>query len=135
MKMAVLMNHTMNNDQILQAQTELGVEYFVLPPENVIERWSDADPYADLAHLGIDIITEWLTQETSLGDYVLVQGDYGLTFAVVDWCLRSGLIPVHATTKRCVVESMEGETKVVKREFRHVKFRKYERFQKGDLNG
>jgi hypothetical protein len=134
MKMAVLLNHTMNNEQILQAQTELGVDSFVLPRENVTKKWSDADPCADLAHLGIEIITEWLSSETSRGDYILVQGDYGLTFAVVDWCLRKGLIPVHATTQQCVMESMERDTKVVKREFRHVKFRKYERIQNGALN-
>jgi hypothetical protein len=89
MKMAVLMNHTMNNEQILQAKTELGVDSFVLPPQIVAEKWSDADPCADLTHLGIEIIIEWLSQETGKGDYALVQGDYGLTFAVVDWCCKT----------------------------------------------
>ncbi len=128
MKMAILMNHSLSEVQSRQAETQLGVSEFALPTEDVALLWSKADPSGTVNQLGIEIIIAWLEKISEQGDYVLVQGDYGLTFAVADWCLSNGRRPVHATTVRKAVEIVEEGVTVVKREFRHVRFREYERY-------
>ncbi|MDG5816166.1 CRISPR-associated protein Csx20 [Chitinispirillales bacterium ANBcel5] len=128
MKMAILLNHVLSEEQKQQAKTTLGVSEFISLPPELKGLWSDADPCASVGQLGVQEIICWLSDATSCGDYVLVQGDYALTFAVVDWCLSHKRVAVHATTKRCASETLEDGVTVVKREFRHVKFREYERY-------
>ena len=72
-------------------------------------------------------VTDWLSSANQ-NDVLIVQGEFGSTFMIVDYALRKNLIPVHAVTKRVAQETREGE--VVKRQyvFEHVCFRKYRYF-------
>ena len=136
MKMAVLMNHQLSSTQKAEAQGALGVQSFVAMPPEVAALWCNADPAKDLHELGAENVICWLTEQTEEGDYVIVQGDYGLTFAVVDWCLKTGRVPVHATTERKAVEKNIQGNIVVERVFNHVKFRVYKSISdKGNRNG
>lgn len=134
MRMVCLMNHRLLEEQMENARAELGVREFVAPPGEISGLWSRVNPHADLEELGTKRIISWIEHVSGSGDFVLVQGDYALTFAVADWCLSNGRRPVHATTERNAVEKREGGVTVVKREFRHVKFREYERFAKKQIN-
>lgn len=123
--MAILLNHTLTAEQRSQAETELGVDSFVSPPPDIAASWREADPRAELGDLGAERIISWLARTTGPGDIVLAQGDYGLTFAVVDWALRAGRIAVHATTERRATERTTAEGTEVTRRFVHVRFRRY----------
>jgi len=49
----------------------------------------------------------YLEASASRGDYILIQGDLGMVFSLVNWCLRRGMIPIYSTTKRTVMESIK----------------------------
>jgi len=71
--------------------------------------------------------TQWLAERAGPTDYVLLQGDFGLTFHLVTWCLRTGHgQPVYATTARVHTETRQPDGSVlVQKTFRHARFRKY----------
>jgi len=56
---------------------------------------------------------------------VVLQGEYNAIFALVDFALNSGLIPVCAVTERVAQEEREGETVHRKYVFEHICFRRY----------
>ena len=70
-------------------------------------------------------VTNWLSS-AGKGDFLIVQGEFGTTFMIVDYALKKNLIPLHAVTKRVAKEQRNGE--IVSRQyvFEHVCFRKYE---------
>ena len=74
-------------------------------------------------------IKNWLATNAKSDDIVLVQGDFGATFMIVDYCLDNNLIPIYATTKRNVEETILNENIISKRKFSHVLFRLYERIK------
>ncbi len=125
--MAILLNHALTAEQKSQAQAQLGVGSFAMPPSEVAAIWRQADPRAEIEELGVGDVIAWLARSTKPGDTVLAQGDYGLTFAVVDWALRTGRAPVYATTERCATERSTPQGTEVTRRFVHVRFRKYAR--------
>jgi hypothetical protein len=59
---------------------------------------------------------------------VLIQGDFGVTVSLVNYCLTHRLgIPVYATTQRQSVDTVQPDGSVVtQRVFRHCRFRRYE---------
>ena len=69
-------------------------------------------------------VVDWLAAAQA-GDVLIVQGEFGATFMIVEYALKKGLVPVHAVTKRVAQESRAGE--IVRRQyiFEHVCFRKY----------
>jgi len=70
-------------------------------------------------------IKTYISARFKTGDYLLVQGDYGATFNMVQFAKEIGLVPVYATSKRDVKEVVDGEYVTTIREFKHVRFRKY----------
>ena len=91
----------------------------------LLDKWANIPPdLEDLTEYIKDIL-EWIDEKSQIGDYVLVQGDYGATNLVVDYCKSKRLIPVYATTKRKVTEQKLGEVIRSSREFEHVMFRRY----------
>ena len=61
-------------------------------------------------------------------DFVLIQGDFGAVYLMVNFAFSLGLIPVYATTERIVVEKrMQDNTVKSERIFKHKMFRRYEK--------
>jgi len=59
-------------------------------------------------------------------DYVLIQGDFGACYIIVNFAFEIGLIPIYSTTRRAAVEKHEndGSVKLI-HQFNHQMFRKY----------
>lgn len=120
-----MLNHTLSPEQKLQAEELLGVESFVVLPGELAAVWAGIDPELRGNALPVGLFVEWLTATTVEGDYVLAQGDFGMTFGVVYWCLGNGRKAVYATTRREAQEIDGPDGVEVKRVFRHVRFRAY----------
>ena len=73
----------------------------------------------------IKAVTTWLDSAEEK-DVLVIQGEFGSTFIMVDYALKNKLIPLHAVTKRVESEQRDGE--IVHRQyvFEHVCFRPYE---------
>lgn len=122
--MILLFSHTLSEEQIIDAKSKYGVGEFVYLPKNLQQLWSNFNP--ELEQLTLDDFKSFLSQNANQGDVVLIQGDFGATFAMVNFALERGLVPVYATTQREVVEVVEDGQTVKKSIFKHRRFRRYE---------
>ena len=120
--MYILMSHNMTEQQKEDAKKTLGVQHFVVLPTNV---WSQIPAETESVESSLLQLKAELMTQAKDGDLLLVQGDYGATFNMVNFAKEIGLIPVYATSKRNVYEVVDGEKVTTVREFQHVRFRKY----------
>ena len=125
MNLLVIMSHKLSGLQIREAKEVLKVKEIKTLPSPLQETWSNIDPEGELKTEILKPIKAWILEESEEKDYVLVQGEFGATFYIVDYCLNIDTIPIYATTKRQVEERVEGNKTITYRTFKHVNFRKY----------
>lgn len=124
MKLFLFFSHALTNEQILDAKNSLKISEFVNLPDDLQGIFSQVpaefneDELKDYAKPFFDYLDEFAKK----GDFVLIQGDFGLSFLLVNYCFKNELIPLYATTKRDVLIDKDGIKKSV---FKHVKFRRY----------
>ncbi len=120
--MYILMSHEMTEQQKNDAKYSLDVNVFDVVPSKV---WSQIPSEYETIEACLTEIKTYISTGFKRGDYLLVQGDYGATFNMVQFAKEIGLVPVYATSKRKAYEVVEGEKITTVREFQHVRFRKY----------
>jgi len=126
MNLLVLFNHTLTAAQKADARASLGVAEIVLPPDGIRELWSQVPPDAESLRDYLAPVWKWLSERATPGDFVLVQGEFGATFLMVNFCLKRGLVPVYSTTARQAVEKRLPNGRVqIQHTFQHVRFRRY----------
>lgn len=122
----LLFNHQITPDQETDALTSLKVQNIITMPPQIKNIWSQIQPDLDRIIDVLKPVKLWLSSQSSPGDYVLIQGDFGACFIMVYAAFEMELIPVYATTKRAVTEKLQpdGSLKIT-RSFKHQRFRKY----------
>ena len=129
-KFIVLMSHDMSDKQKNDAYENLKVTKIIEAPTNIKKIWGNIDPISDLNTVKLDEIVSWIKENSNKQDYVLVQGEFGATFYIVDYCFKNNLIPVYATSIRRVEETRQGEKVITNRVFVHEGYRRYIRYDK-----
>jgi hypothetical protein len=123
----LIFSHTLTPEQIADAKHSLGVANFVSLPENLKTLWGNVPPEADVDFATyLQPIKDFLAQNANSNDFVLVQGDFGATFHLVNHCKQVGYVPAYATTERVAVEQTQADGSVVlQKVFKHKAFRRY----------
>lgn len=124
----LIFNHELTEAQIKDAEASLGVDRIVDLPEHLKSLWRQIPPdILDVTEV-IAPIAEWLKTNARLGDYVLIQGDFGAVYRMVNIAFDFGLLPVYATTRRRAEEHhcADGTVEII-HQFQHVRFRDYTR--------
>lgn len=123
----VLFNHALTPEQRKDALASLGVEKIIEPPDALTKIWATIPPDIESITGYIGSIFKWIDSVASSGDYILIQGEFGATFQVVNFCLSRGLVPIYATTRREAGQEYrpDGSVRTV-HVFKHVRFRNYE---------
>lgn len=129
-KFIVLMSHDMSDKQKNDAYENLKVTKIIEAPTNIKKIWGNIDPISDLNTTKLDEVVSWIKENSNKQDYVLVQGEFGATFYIVDYCFKNNLIPVYATSIRRVEETRQGEKVITNRVFVHEGYRRYIRYDK-----
>jgi len=129
-KLFLIFSHKLTDEQIYEAENDLGVNNIVCLPENLQKLWSIVSPEGELSLERLKMITDWIKENADENDLILIQGEYGSTYYFVDFAFNIGLTPIYSTSKRVYSEKANGDGSV-KREhiFKHVNFRKYKRYQ------
>ena len=115
-KVFVLFSHNLVEDQIVELKTTYKVTDIVRLPLELQNLWGNIPPEPkDLVAI-IAPIKKWLGTEASVNDFALVQGDFGVTFNIINWCLEQDFIPIYATSKRVHKEEYlpDGSIKISK---------------------
>jgi CRISPR-associated Csx2 family protein len=124
-QMFLIFSHELTDRQLQESKERFGISKFVALDDELLFKWANVPPNLDVLDEYLDDITRWIDLNGQPGDYALVQGDYGATMKLVNYCISKAIIPVYATTNRKVVEEKIGEKVKNSREFEHMKFRKY----------
>ncbi|MDD2508418.1 CRISPR-associated protein Csx20 [Aliarcobacter skirrowii] len=125
-KMFLLFSHTLTKNQKDDAMKSFGIEEFIYLPKDLQELFSNVPN--DLKKLSeyLTPIKLFLKQYSKEGDFVLIQGDFGATYILVNFAKSLKLKAVYSTTKR-VTQEFEEDGKIIKKSiFEHERFREYE---------
>lgn len=123
----LIFNHQITQKQEADAFISLDVKKVVCLPDELKNLWSQIPP--DLPKIGgyLEPLKNWLARQAKKNDYVLIQGDFGACFILVNFAFEIGLIPIYSTTEREADEEYEKDGTVnLVHQFRHRIFRKYE---------
>jgi hypothetical protein len=123
----LLFSHQLTSVQKKELKDDFQVNEFIRLPLELQVIWSNIPSATSSIKKHLKSLFNWLKEEANGGDLVLVQGEFGAVFMAVDFCLKNGLTPIYATTKREVTEeTLSAEAVEIKRIFTHVRFRKFE---------
>ena len=125
-KMFLLFSHNLTQIQIDDAKNNLDIEKFVSLSQDLQELWSNIP--SDLIFIKEYLLpfSNFLKKNSNFGDVVLIQGDFGAVYQMVNFANDLGLKAVYATTTRVIEEIVIDEKTVKKSIFEHRRFREYE---------
>ena len=122
----LIFNHEITPVQESNARSSLGIEQIKCLPPDLKALWRQVPP--DLTEIDnyLEPVKTWLARQSAESDFVLIQGDFGACYIMVQFAFEKGLVPVYSTTRREAVEEHcnNGSIKLV-RQFKHQIFRKY----------
>ena len=123
--MLVIFNHDiLTDEQVLYAHNKLNVSEIIYMPNELKLIWKQIDPLAQV--IDLKLIEEFILKNTIKNDFILIQGEFGATYKLVNFCFKHKRIPIYATSERQVVEKKKADNSVEKRSlFRFIRFRKY----------
>ena len=124
----LIFNHTFTDDQKGDAMVSLGIDRILdMPPDHKMI-WSDIPPDLPTIEEYLEPIQTWLKINARKDDFVLIQGDFGACYVMVNYAFRMGLIPIYSTTQREMKEEVleDGSVRLT-HHFQHRIFRRYEK--------
>jgi hypothetical protein len=125
-KLFLLFSHKLTKFQSDEAKNKLGIQEFIYLPEEIQKIWSNISPKGELSENQLGFIKKYLLENSNDKDYVLIQGDFGAVYNMVNWCFDNNIVPIYSTTERVyeeiVLEDGSIETKHL---FKHIEFRNY----------
>ncbi|MCC5943479.1 MAG: hypothetical protein JJT94_00985 [Bernardetiaceae bacterium] len=126
----LLFSHSLTPEQKTDAEQNLGIKCIAPLPDALQKKFSAVPPDLEsLSEYATPIIAH-LKAEAQAGDVVLIQGDFGLTYLLVNFCHSVGLRAVYATTERDSIEEQQADGSIItKRVFRHKQFRDYQIYE------
>jgi hypothetical protein len=123
----LLFSHQLTPTQKDELKNKYKVDKIIYLPAELQDIWSNIPPELPSIKDYLQDILIWLKENSKPKDLVLVQGEFGAVFILVNFCMKEGLIPIYATTKREVSEEiLKDGTVQLSRKFSHVRFREFE---------
>lgn len=119
-KLVLLFSHQLTEQQEIDARNNLKCDEILYMPKDLKEKWKNLGIEKDLKEFKL-----FLDKVTKNGDYVLVQGEWGATYDMVNYCKEKNLVPIYSSTEREVEERKEGEAIVKISKFVHRGFVNY----------
>ena len=125
-KIVLLFSHQLTPKQEQDIYHSLNVEKkYTLPPA-LQSIWSQVPTDQELClNSYLKEIQSFLEQHLSKGDYVLVQGDFGATYSMIQFAKQKGFKPIYSVNPRVAKEYIENGIVKKYSEFEHKFFREY----------
>lgn len=120
--MHLFFSHQLSDEQIKDAKTSLNITEFKALPKDLQTRFSNVPPSLDNLDDYAKDFYEYIDKNTKKGDFLLISGDFGLCFKLINYAKAKSLKPVYATTKREVLKDENGVKQSI---FKHIKFREF----------
>lgn len=124
-KMFLLFSHNLSEIQLNDAKSNWEISEVVSLPNKLQDIWSNIPADIEKLREYLLPIRNFLAENSQYGDVVLIQGDFGAVYQMVNFSKDLGLIPVYATTSREIEEFEENGKTIKKSIFEHIRFREY----------
>ena len=125
-KIFLLFSHKLSEAQIKELKDRFRIKEFVNLSNELQKLWSNFPPENNFPEKIADKFIAYLEKNSKKDDLILVQGEFGLVFYIVDWCLKNQRIPVYSTTKRIFREEKQPDGSIKNIHiFKHINFRVY----------
>lgn len=125
-KAGIILSHTLTEEQTDYLKKVMGASEIAYFPNELKSKWQNIPPELDNLDEYLQIFFDWINKSFVKGDILVVQGDYGATYKLVNFAKSNGIIAVYATTKREALERKnEDGTITLERVFKFVRFREY----------
>ena len=124
-KMILVFSHKLTQEQKDDAIKNFGVKEFLSLPKELQNIWSNISPDIQTLEKLLEPIKEFIKNNSKKDDVVLVQGDFGAVYIMVNFVKDLELLGVYATTKREVKEYQEDGKLIKQSIFKHRRFREY----------
>ena len=124
-KALLVFSHQLTENQEKELIEKYEVKKIESLPNELQNMWSNVLIKKDYKE-NLEKIKEFVKENFSKGDIILIQGNWGYTYNLVKWSIGNELIPVYSYTERNVEEIKDGETVKKISYFKHVKFIRYE---------
>ena len=124
--MILLFSHKLTNEQKQDAKNSFVIDEFIYLSDDLQKIWSNISPDLQTIQDILEPIKEFIKTNSNQDNVVLIQGDFGACFIMVNFCKDLGLKTLYATTKR-IAQEYEKDGKMIKKSiFEHRRFREYE---------
>ncbi len=124
--MFLLFNHSLTHTQEKEAQELWKVDRFISLPPDLKKIWAQIPADRKEISSTLTPLHIWLETESEANDLVLVQGDFGATWLMVNFALTLNLIAVYSVTVRDAQEEIQPDGTVKNVHFfSHRMFRRY----------
>ena len=119
-KIILLFSHTLTEPQVKELKENWNCDEIIYMPDELKNNWMNVADDVD-----INQFKKFLLDNLQKGDYVLIQGEWGLTYHMVNFAKENDFIPLYAGTMRKVTEYKEGDKVIKNSVFSHTSFKKY----------
>lgn len=124
--MLLLFSHKLTKTQKQNAKDEFGINEFIYLPKDLQEKWSSIDPSLANIDKNLKDIKDWISKIGNENDYILIQGEYGAMYSMINFARDEKLVPIYSTTERKAKEIRNDDGAVQTTHiFKHIRFRKY----------
>lgn len=120
-KICLLFSHILLEDQILELKNTFLCDEIIYLPRKLQELWSNVEDEKDCSQL----FFEFLKRNLKENDYVLIQGEWGLTYKMINFCKKNKFIPIYSFSKRVAHEEIKNGVIQKTSYFKHIKFKEY----------
>ena len=124
-KAFVLTNHYVMQEQREDLFLNWNVSQIFELPADLKKAWAEIPPDAESVECFAAPVIAWLAENAAPADIVWVQGEWGVTALVLNWCRANGFCAIYSTTGRSAQEVRMAEGIRLTHLFRHVRFRKF----------
>lgn len=121
-RLILLFSHQLTPQQLKDAKETLQCNKIIYLTDELLYKWQNITPETDM-----QIFKDFLVENAKVGDYVLIQGEWGTTYNMVNFAKEKNMIPIYSSTARKVIEEKSGsDNKVIKTSiFEHRGFYRY----------
>ena len=129
-KILLLFSHQLTKEQLEDLSENYLIEdnSMIRLPKKLEDQWKQIPPDEDLIiSTYLEPFIYWLKKESNAGDLILIQGEPGAVFYMINIAFQCELTPIYATTRRIFQEEKLSDGTIKKTSlFQHIAFRKYE---------
>ena len=122
-RLFLLFSHKLTSDQIKDAKDRLNIIEYRYLPDNLQNIWSNIPEDDENIEM---LFMNYIKENASIGDYILIEGEYGIVYKMVKWSIENNYIPIYSYTKRQYKSiTLEDGTVENRHYFKHIKFKEY----------